>query len=1384
MEREHRVSKRLVFLGAAGSLAVAFAGEVVVTDQYKIDATENTSVVLATRTQAAGYPADVPGPVFWFDATQTNGWEIAAEDGRLKVKRIPSLVGTRYLAVDGGDNGHWHGWNGGAVKNFAPSFVSGLDGTLPGVAVDFGATGSRFGLCFDPVDGRNALKDVGSIVVVYDSSSDGKMGGGFLMGGGVTGNFEWHRGYDDTSTWYGNWYFSNPILLEGNSKEHAYNGQIRHDGLPTWPMWTGFNHGWEVLTFIGREAADLGMVGPGLGDTRNDMYHCSGGMKMGELLVFDRLLTAEEATKLEVYLERKWFNRDVRGWNGDAYLGSLRAEAGGGNAQVATVDVPAGAKLSLGRLNGGRLGGTFVKTGEGALTLGRAADFGGTVKLAGGKLDCGLRAIPTEFPHDLYLHFDVSDAETLTTFTGEDGKEYVSMLRDTAGGTIKGKRVVARSSGDTRPELMRDVFGPGLHAINFGKLQMYGAKLTLTTNDVLTADYGYGMTARYTPTVIQVWGLHRGGGHFADHAMFQRGDDPYLYTMPAMKKDRTGAGLYQTNGVVYVDGVRSDPTKGFPDASYHVVAYSVPYGSFRHFCAGSDDGIYCGGGRMSEALIYNRVLTEQEILDVSAMLEWKWFGRVAPGYRRPEAPKTPQVQSLEVTAASELEVADGDTVRVGTLSVAAPLAKTGAGTLEVERLLAGRPIDIAAGAVRLVDPPEPAAGDQPADDPAMHLDATKADTMLMYDYGEGKRVQVWEDVRRRNTAWADGDVRRPDYLPNALNGLPVLDFRKGGDPSGSPSGFMYLNRDIDSARSIFLVMGTQNDRNGYYFLGSCSQSGSSVKEVIDFHKAITRTDEFLEPYEQSAHVWGGEILTNGVPTTYRHHLEDNAYMLVEFHTTAGAFIGGLACDRPQLTGRVGGPRYGEIIVYNRVLTARERTATRNYLMKKWFNRAPEPLPAAEDAPSVRLSGSGTFEKSSEGVLTVSDMGGFSGTLDVKAGTVRLTGEDAEVEPELVTEGLVYQADASQGVTTATDANGKEVVTEWKSALDDGWAAVPYNSTWCADYLTGADGLGGLPIVSMRIWQQCMRFTKDGELARLSGVKSVFWMIGSKFGGGFVLGGGGGTAVDNASCGWHRGLWRPDPEGRPNYYIGGESNVSPVAYGAMQSGALTADWWMNGGRIDPQKTGFSGTWDQMTMVTLDDTRTVDVDGFAFDGRMMKASGATNHDYGGHQQLAEVLLYDRRLSDEEREQVEAYLRCKWNQGMHAKAVGAEIVLAADAALDLDGGVQTVGRISGTGTIGNGAIAVDELVADGALSAWPTAEKCFIRPGQKVTIVNPPADAGDGAVVRIMRAGALEGRENLRSAVFSGTWPDTVKPRLCLKDGYLVLWYRPTGSRILVR
>ena len=212
---------------------------------------------------------------------------------------------------------------------------------------------------------------------------------------------------------------------------------------------------------------------------------------------------------------------------------------------------------------------------------------------------------------------------------------------------------------------------------------------------------------------------------------------------------------------------------------------------------------------------------------------------------------------------------------------------------------------------------------------------------------------------------------------------------------------------------------------------------------------------------------------------------------------------------------------------------------------------------------------------------------------------------------------------------------------------------------------------------------------------------------------------------------------------------------------------------------------SNQWHCITAVPVpSSTQPPSADGFAFDGRWFDGDAQLSHRTGG-QSLAEVLIYDRTLDDDERQAVEAYLATKWGFVQKGTTSAATVDLAAGATLDCGGHVQKLASLSGSGSVVNGSLALETLVADGAATAWPTLESCTIADGQTVELRNIPADPV-GKSVKILSAASFEGSEFLRNAVFTGEVPDpkSVRTRLSVNGNDLVVTFKARGMMMIVR
>ena len=1402
----------------------------------------------STLAQGAVYPASVGEPAFWLDCSDTSGWGITT-DGTLGVTNVPSkagskLRGTRFLTPtpDGGD---WTAW--GTTTMLPPQLVTNAPALGGGAYLDF--KGNRYALSFNPAylhEGdaamTNALDNIGTVIAVW--GSDVRNGGHFL-GGGADLSYGWHRAGNPvtgTSTVSSSYRWSN-LIMNDHAQDAAKYGYMWQDGLICSPTMVSYNGGWQVIS-LQCTNANAQANGIGINDKRSNMDWVSGGQEVAELLIYDTVLTREQILLVEMYLEAKWLERNRTGWNGEARLTTLNAPA---DDFAGTIDVAAGETLEIDRvIGGGQPSAKLTKTGAGTLNFeGEGlANYAGELVLSAGSLRFpALRATPTlaGLPDHLYARFDPSERSSVDTVAGTNpGTNCVQVMRNlvtTDDAYAFNKRFMLRPrSTASRPWILPDELGSGLDVVDFGALASNGngVQLVVSTNEVEEALNSpislYGIA-----TVVGVVGAQRGGGNLLNNKAFSRATQSTTSHQTALYYYQVSSqpDIYATKGKLWMNGSPWDAAKGYATPGYQVAAFQTPGGSVSRVMI-DQSGSYTGGGRIGELLIWNRVLSEREVRDAQAYLYAKWFNKATPGYALPAgAFAATDIQRLTVPEGVrvEIEVGAGRTVRVGKLVAEGELVKTGEGVLAIETagfFNAGK-LTIADGSAEVVGVRDVASTTAYAPGATMHLDATDFKSLNMRVRATDSETVLdnWYDKDHGVGIWrpSNDQSRSPRFVKDALGaGLHVVDFGKFGDSSAYSPTFggtwAYLDRPLHSMRSIYVVIGNQG--GGGWLFGNRDDGVVNDLDQIDFHSAFKEIspgkylysgDAGLFQGYPSQNVFSGNIYTNGVNFgSMVNPIATNSYFLLELHPSAGVSGGQVALDRSD-TSRIGGFSVGEMIVYERELSAREKVATRNYLMQKWFGAAPEALPAvpekteivsheilvegdvahsyAEDAERVNLTGSGTFTKSGAGTLTLLDVSAFTGTVDIAAGTLKVKNADPYATPELVTDGIIYRADATYGITT-TKYGTTNCVSEWASAVGDGMKAVRSGGYNYMQSVVYDPDLGYRPTVDMQGNDACFMWQDaGGSPRRLSNIKSAFWMVGSQNGGGFLMGGGeyvqisGGNTYTNLYA-WHRGIYYPVPgQQTPNYV--GTTNICVLLHTGAQPNARSAVWWKNGIGVDPQSNGLSGKWDQLSMVVKDNDSPVNADGLAYDGRSRKTSGASNHEYNGHQRLAELICYDRRLSDEERRKVECYLRCKWNNGMHAAAVNVVVNVAAGATLDLDGNAQRFASITGAGAVANGTLSVGTLLADGSASAWPSVDGTFaVAAGQEVELANignPAALAGK--TVKILSATSFTGTENLRSAVFTGAaWSAGVVPLLKVQGNDIVVVFNGLGTTFFIK
>jgi len=1357
-------------------------------------------------------PASAGTPIFHLDASSTNGWTFAVSGGTNYVTKCPSATGDgRYLTFDS-NGGTW--LNGPFLRESDPELKGGR-------TLDFGKQGSRLGLYFD----GGKLDNIGTIVAVWGSQN----GGGWILGGGAWTNsegsplvgFGFHRGSNPANN-SDNEIVAASRIIKSPAYPAAVAGRCWLDGTEVSPVDMGLSGNYQLLSIVCTNLVPWA-AGLGINDTRNSTR--SGGQRVAEMIIYGKLLSDEERRSVEAYLTEKWFGRPYAGYNHHSALAEARL------SEMCEVAVPQDETLSVTRVrDGGSPKRTApirqtVKSGTGTLEMADAAGLGRPFLWQAGGLSFPRRAVPAALPADPVFRMDASAASSLDTVVDGGGVTRVTAWRD-----ADGRGFAAAPLAETnRPSLLANALN-GKAVVDFGA---YAGGQFLQWNTNMS----------YIGTVLWVVGSQNGGGHLMGHSwdngcQFQRGGAGGAQASPIWSS--AGSKVAMRACPTYVNGLRVNGTNACLGCAYQVVAVQAP-GAYANQFAGhlstSSDSSRTGGQRLAEVVAYNRLLSDQELADAQAYLMRKWLSADAPGYAR-QSRARPDLQDVSVACEGPLTVGS-DAVRLGAVSGTGTILKRGAGDLELQdsSLFLGS-ITLESGSLKTASPA--VVDDTPADEPAFHLDATRADTLETLSQNGTNFIAQWTDVSGWRNAARRYDTSASRPLPwlrtdAPANGHPVVDF----GPRAS-CRVLVFDKPVNHIRAAYIVIGTQGGCGNFLL-------GSSGVDVCDFHRGgddllDSSSRPILGGFDFSQPLRDGLIYVDGVQTNYNAGLS-GGYQVVEFHPAAGMRASALACDRyggttdvgnlgNESARRTGGQRLGEVVLYDRPLSERERAATRNYLMKKWLNRAPAALPAdptnalrqialatssnvifcAGNAASVlSLTGAGDFEKTGAASLAIVDASAFTGTLRVAEGVLALTGRQPPYTPELATNGLTFHADATKNVEWALEG-GVRRVSRWGSAVGDGWFAYPQVNK--PEYRL-AD-LGGLPVVdlgpmgSLRHLLFCNTNSAVGATNRIANIRSVFWVMGSQNGGGYLLGGGTNASNAAAHYNFHRGpkMGSNDVVNpiTPDHYLWG----GPADPKIKDATSIT---YLNGVATNGSQTVLSGGYDLIGLVM--NQYATEAEGFAFDGRYLD-SRAFGERSGG-QRLAEVLIYNRPLSDAERRGIECYLQRKWALLPYRAHDGSAMTLsvAAGASVDLAGSTQPVAHLTGSGAVTGGTLQVLEgisvgesegqagtlavtgglTLADGAVMDVdidpPNADRVTVSGncalGANVTVHLHHADSVRGRSVYqtpLIEAGALADASNVSGWTVAGELPKGYRATLCAADNKVWLRLSLQGFLMLVK
>lgn len=662
------------------------------------------------------------------------------------------------------------------------------------------------------------------------------------------------------------------------------------------------------------------------------------------------------------------------------------------------------------------------------------------------------------------FHLDASASNSLVTAEGGDGRVYVNEWHDVDGRT----RSANALSGGNRPFLVTDPVS-GKAAVDFGSAgddanETYGPTGALKLNQTISAAREVHVVFRDHYRAVNMPqlfgnGLGEWSRDWLRHKWGTLFDGDEFCSTPALM----GHALF--DGQTVQVNLRNETT-----LNAHVAASALN----DHACnimyigtANESKTYFMGGALISEILVYTNELTLAEREATHRYLMNKW---------RPDLKQQDfGVVSLENGNAS-LEVADG-TLSIAELRLPAntkTFVKKGAGVLEVGKISpVGVKFEVEGGGVSFAPHVAKCASipTAPAAEPLLWFDATRwqTDIDVGEDVGDGKtHVALWHDRRGRGFRNLYGNVYtmksaaigttafgQPTIEASvaAANGLAMVDC---GDYDGTGAGTSWLSFFRDGTEEQSRVPDASADTTDYRqremyvvflqtHIGSRPIAGHTSDTIV---KSSTDNNGIIMRAYSHTRLLAGNWTQDGkwVDTDACPRAVDQVYV-VSFRATKPMPVNAFFRDRAYTSG-CGGGKIGEVISYDRALTAQERHDTELYLLNKWKGLTVHP----EDELIVdgKLSMAGDSVKIGAGAGVTVDAGSVAATDITKVGggtvkaavdfetvkTLRAEGGTLQVDAPVIFNGTAdFHCDATDlsSMTYTVDGNGATNVSAWAGA---------------------------------------------------------------------------------------------------------------------------------------------------------------------------------------------------------------------------------------------------------------------------------------------------------------------------------------------------------------
>ena len=748
-------------------------------------------------------------------------------------------------------------------------------------------------------------------------------------------------------------------FLGGSANFGARTGVIFANGTQVdrnW--WPAGGHGLTNLNVVS-VGSPSNMVFSALA-TDQDYSERTGGMMIGEVLLYTNALSRAARMRVHAYLCNKWQRRDIAADAdaGQVFLEGTEAAVGVAGGKATLVDLVANAEHKV------------VKTGSGTLEVDMIYPFNAVLDVRGGNIRFA-RAVPSVSAQapasDPSVWLDASTGTSLTTETPDGaGRANVLSWKDRRGGELP-----AGGASEVKPTVAPGASATGLDVVDFGETAETYSYVKFPwwgdTTPRFKAGFAVVRLLKADRSFVPVFGsknmtFMREGEKGGSHSRFIS----EKYTHPAL-----GAALWTLNGVP------QNPTEY--DARLHgtsefnVIAFSASENVLVDAVAwGRNNASYCGAMQVGEVILYDRELTDRERRGTEAYLMDKWLGKSHPA----EAELSPSY----VFGGTQPAVLDSDVdFTVGSIAGGTDeLTKKGTGSILVGSDIAsfdGRRLTVEGGVLEF------SSVRHFFDEALFHFDASDSGSLVYWDGADGKpELAQWLDVRRNGimatTVLNDAagyvkcapSLAEREVRPGVF--MPMLDF---GGVLGGSSAAMLINKTFANVREAHTVHQDRSKNSMFFSYSHLNPTSGSSAQYHDFYRA---TDGSFFGVNAAEALKNGYVATNGVPMASYTDIVPTAATLFSMAATADVHVNSIQYDRTV----PGGAYVGEQLAFSRVLNERERDYLQKYLMWKWFGEGERPYWINGVFSSFAVSAGSSLRFSGNAVLSVSELSG--------AGTVR------------------------------------------------------------------------------------------------------------------------------------------------------------------------------------------------------------------------------------------------------------------------------------------------------------------------------------------------------------------------------------------------------------